>query len=207
MGYRFSAPPNWPAPPSADWLPPEGWKPDASWPATPEGWNFWVEDPGFAGPPSTARTAAEGGVVTLAPKQNRMREQLHQLFAHELEPDEELRWYSVVFEYKAPALIVGLFSWSILLPIFGPLIALILRRPWDVGITSERVLFGHDQYGLSQKKGSSPLTAVPLRDVTVVRKGRKGGKLLVANPAHGLPARFTLVRGRNIDELEAILRR
>jgi hypothetical protein len=49
MGYRFKTPPNWPAPPSADWLPPEGWRPDASWGPAPDGWGFWVEDPGFAG--------------------------------------------------------------------------------------------------------------------------------------------------------------
>jgi hypothetical protein len=58
MGYRFNTPPNWPAPPSPDWLPPEGWQADAAWGPAPDGWNFWVEDPTFAGQPSETGAAA-----------------------------------------------------------------------------------------------------------------------------------------------------
>ena len=52
MGYRYSSPSNWPAPPSADWVPPQGWSPDPSWGPAPKGWNFWVSDP----PTPTAAT-------------------------------------------------------------------------------------------------------------------------------------------------------
>jgi hypothetical protein len=58
MGYRFNTPPNWPAPASPDWLPPAGWKADAAWGPAPDGWNFWVEDPTFAGQPSAAEAPA-----------------------------------------------------------------------------------------------------------------------------------------------------
>ena len=43
--YRFSAPPNWPPPPSSGWTPPPGWSPDPSWPTPPVGWQFWTLDP------------------------------------------------------------------------------------------------------------------------------------------------------------------
>jgi PASTA domain len=63
MGYRFNTPPNWPAPASPDWLPPKGWKADASWGPAPDGWNFWVEDPTFAGQPSVAGAVAAPAVA------------------------------------------------------------------------------------------------------------------------------------------------
>lgn len=204
MGYRYNSPPNWPAPPSRDWLPPEGWAPDPSWPAAPAGWNFWVEDPGFAGPPSGVATAARPVAQTVAPKENRLRAQLHEALAAELQPGEELRWFGVVYQYRAPRFVVGLFAWSILLPILGPLIATILRRPWSVGVTSERVFFGHF-LGLQVTKGPIPMISVPLAGIAVVRKGRRTGTLVVTAPPEGLPANFTLIRGSNIDELEALL--
>lgn len=192
MGYRYNSPPTWPAPPSSEWVPPQGWKPDATWPPAPDGWNFWLEDPDFVGPPAAA---------TPAPRQNRIRERLHTLMLEQLEPDEELRWYSVVYEYKAPPFIVGLFAWSILLPMIGPLIAMLLRRPWYVGVTNRRVIFFHDH----SKTKDVPTIGVPLGTVSTLRKGRKTGKLLVAGPPDPLPEKFTLFRGPNIDELEALL--
>lgn len=69
MGYRFNAPPNWPAPPSGDWLPPAGWKPDVSWGPAPDGWDFWVEDPGFA----DQRFAGSAAVASAAPGRGRRR--------------------------------------------------------------------------------------------------------------------------------------
>jgi hypothetical protein len=45
MGYRYNSPPNWPEPPSPEWMPPQGWRPDSSWSPAPEGWNFWTWDP------------------------------------------------------------------------------------------------------------------------------------------------------------------
>ena len=87
-----------------------------------------MEDPGFSGPPSAVMTAARPTAPTAAPKQNRLREQLRQSLAQDLGDGEELRWYGIAYQYKAPAFLVGLFAWSILLPIIGPLVAMILRR-------------------------------------------------------------------------------
>lgn len=44
MALIFNPPPNWPAPPTKDWVPQPGWQPDPSWGEAPEGWNFWVEE-------------------------------------------------------------------------------------------------------------------------------------------------------------------
>lgn len=41
-GWRYNSPPNWPPPPSADWIPPVGWRSDPSWGPAPDGWNFWL---------------------------------------------------------------------------------------------------------------------------------------------------------------------
>jgi hypothetical protein len=201
MGYRYNSPPNWPAPPSADWLPPDGWKPDPAWPPAPDGWNFWVEDPTFTGPSGGVLTAARPVVL----KENRFRAQLHQTLAAELKPGEELRWFTVAYQYKAPRFIVGLFGWSILLPMIGPLIAMALRRPWSVGVTSQRVLLGHYEYQAQSKRHPVPLTTVPLGDVTVLRKGHKAGVLVLARRAGELPATLRLQRGRDAGELEALL--
>ncbi|MBB2941050.1 hypothetical protein FB565_000754 [Actinoplanes lutulentus] len=43
MGFRFNAPPNWPAPPQG-WTPPPGWAPDPVWGPPPPGWQLWVEE-------------------------------------------------------------------------------------------------------------------------------------------------------------------
>ena len=58
-GWKYNSPPNWPAPPSADWRPVEGWKPDPSWPAPPNGWEFWVRDVPPAQVPPSAPDSAE----------------------------------------------------------------------------------------------------------------------------------------------------
>ncbi|WP_146192406.1 hypothetical protein [Cellulomonas sp. WB94] len=44
---RYNAPPSWPSPP-VGWEPPAGWQPELAWPAAPEGWSFWVPEPGEA---------------------------------------------------------------------------------------------------------------------------------------------------------------
>lgn len=201
MGYRYCSPPNWPPPPTADWLPPDGWKPDPAWPPAPDGWSFWVEDPGFTGSAGGVATAVRATPV----KENRARAQLRQQFTASLEPGEELRWFTVTYQYKAPRFIVGLFAWSIVLPLIGPLVAMILRRPWSLGVTSTRVLVGPFQYGLGNKDKAGELRSVPLSDVAVLRKGRTTGNLIVTNPVEGLPTTFTLQRGKNVDELEALL--
>ncbi len=46
-GYRFNAPPNWPATPPG-WTPPPGWHPDPAWGPPPRDWPFWVPQ----GPPA-----------------------------------------------------------------------------------------------------------------------------------------------------------
>lgn len=63
-GFRFNAPPGWPAPPHG-WVPPEGWVPDSSWPAAPPGWAFWV--PNETAPPPTPREPPRQAPALRAP--------------------------------------------------------------------------------------------------------------------------------------------
>ena len=53
MGFRFNAPPNWPAPP-VGWVPPAGWQSDPSWGPAPDGWQFWIDDTPAARPSPVA---------------------------------------------------------------------------------------------------------------------------------------------------------
>lgn len=48
MALIFNPPPNWPAPPTKDWIPQPGWQPDPAWGEAPEGWDFWVEESDLA---------------------------------------------------------------------------------------------------------------------------------------------------------------
>ena len=118
-----------------------------------------------------------------------------------LDPHEEVRWSSAVTQFKAPAPVMFLLSWSLLLPMFGPLIALALTKLWYVGITPERVLFGH----VARPYVPEPtgVITVPLADVTVGR--RHHGELLVANPPAGSPRAFRLARGVDLDKVAALL--
>jgi hypothetical protein len=63
MGYRFNPPPNWPPPPTPEWVPPDGWRADRTWGPAPEGWAFWVEDGGAGGvrPRGAAQAPGPGG--------------------------------------------------------------------------------------------------------------------------------------------------
>jgi hypothetical protein len=165
-----------------------------------------VEDPAFTNPPGGVTTAARPAVQTAPVKENRVRAELHQTLAAELGPGEELRWFTVAYQYKAPRFVVGLFGWSILLPILGPLIAMVLRRPWTVGVTSSRIMFEPFEYGLGNKKASARgFVSVPLGDVTAVRKGRRAGLLVLARHEEGLPTTLRLQRGNDIDGLEPLL--
>ena len=94
-----------------------------------------------------------------------------------------------------------LLSWSLLLPIFGPLVAMALTKLWCVGITPERVLFGH--VARPYVPDPTGVIAVPLGDVTVGR--RHQGELLVANLPAGLPRAFRLARGVDLDKVTALL--
>jgi Meiotically up-regulated gene 113/Domain of unknown function (DUF4041) len=42
VGWRYNSPPNWPPPPSNDWIPPIGWRSDPAWGPPPPNWQFWV---------------------------------------------------------------------------------------------------------------------------------------------------------------------
>lgn len=44
MSARFNPPPNWPEPPSDEWVPPEGFRPPYTWGPVPSGWRLWVDD-------------------------------------------------------------------------------------------------------------------------------------------------------------------
>ncbi len=126
-----------------------------------------------------------------------IREALNQ----NLKPHEELRWFGAVTRFKAPAPVMFLLSWSLLLPMFGPLIALAMTKLWYVGITPERVLFGH--VARPYVPDPAGVIAVPLADVAVGR--RHHGELLVANPPAGLPRAFRLARGVDLDKVAALL--
>lgn len=49
--WCYKSPPNWPAPPSAEWTPPDGWQPDPTWELAPDGWQFWVPAREIGAPP------------------------------------------------------------------------------------------------------------------------------------------------------------
>jgi Domain of unknown function (DUF4041)/Meiotically up-regulated gene 113 len=55
-GWRFNAPPGWPAVPPG-WTPPPGWLADPSWPAAPPGWDFWSQAPQMPSPQSPGADA------------------------------------------------------------------------------------------------------------------------------------------------------
>ncbi len=118
-----------------------------------------------------------------------------------LNPHEEVRWSAAVTHFKAPAPVMFLLGWSLLLPMFGPLVAMALTKFWYVGITPERVLFGH----VARPFVPDPtgVIAVPLGDVTVGR--RHHGELLIANPPAGVPRAFRLARGFDLDMVAALL--
>lgn len=120
-----------------------------------------------------------------------------------LEPNEELRWFDNVRQFRAPAPVRFLLSWGVLLPLFGSLLMLLLVRNWYVGITPKRVLFGHIKYPLVPDPNG--VIAVQLGDVTVRRRGKSGGDLIVANSKEGLPGKFRLPKGIDIDKLQASL--
>ena len=76
---RYNPPPTWPSPPIG-WEPPAGWQPELEWPAAPDGWTFWMPEPGeavvppvgFADPtvpawdPRSVRGAAAATLTTAA---------------------------------------------------------------------------------------------------------------------------------------------
>ena len=137
---------------------------------------------------------------------NRMqafRDSMSEALKPNLEPDEELLWFNLVKQLKAPSPVRFLLSWSIILPIGGPMLAMALEKNWYVGITPRRVLFGRMSMGL--KPDPSGVVAIPLADVTAGRRARGGGDLFVAAPTHGLPPVFRLAQGIDIAELQALL--
>lgn len=134
---------------------------------------------------------------------NRYRELMREALKPNLEPDEELRWFGAVTQFRAPAAVRFLLSWSILLPMFGPLVAMFLQTQWYVGITPGRVLFGRIKRPFQPVP--SGVIAVPLVDVTVAPRGRSGADLLVANPKGGLPRKLRLPKGIDIERVQALL--
>jgi Short C-terminal domain len=56
MAYRFNPPPGWQV--ADGFTPGNDWRPDPSWPAAPEGWEFWVAVPDAPPPPPPSPPAA-----------------------------------------------------------------------------------------------------------------------------------------------------
>jgi len=143
--------------------------------------------------------ASQGGTAA----RNQPRELIQKALVQNLEPDEKLVWFSVVKQFRAPAVLRFLLSWSIVLPIGGPVLAMFLEANWYVGVTPRRAIFGPIKRPF--QPDPSGAVAVPRGDVTVHRIGRSGGELIVAGPKTGLPRKFRLTKGKNIDDLLALL--
>ena len=149
--------------------------------------------------PARSGKASQGATVM----SNQPRELIHEALVQNLEPDEKLLWFSVVKQLRGPAVLRFLLSWSIVLPIGGPVVAMFLESNWYVGVTPKRVIFGRIKRPF--QPDPSGAVAVPRGDVTVHRRGKSGGDLFVAGPKTGLPSKFRLIKGRNIDDLLALL--
>jgi hypothetical protein len=134
---------------------------------------------------------------------NRILESIRDALKQNLESDEELRWFGSVTQLRAPAPVRFLLSWGVLLPIFGGLVMLALEKRWYVGITGKRVLFGRMKY--QNKPDPNGVIAVQLGDITVSRRGQSGGDLIVANSKDGLPSKFRLPKGTDIDKVQVFL--
>jgi len=130
--------------------------------------------------------------VYLRANPSRPRELIREALEANLEPDEELRWFSIVKQFRLPAPL----RWH-------PWLQLFAVKHWYVGITPERVLFGRVKF--AGEPDPSGVITVPVADVTVGRRGQSGGELLVANPKGGLPRELRLADGLDIDELEEAL--
>lgn len=79
MGRRFVVPPGWPVPP-AGWLPPQDWRPDPAWGSAPDGWQFWVDDPGPGQrQPLTAGGRSAVGKVPVFGARSKVRELAEEL--------------------------------------------------------------------------------------------------------------------------------
>ncbi|HEX6887167.1 MAG TPA: SHOCT domain-containing protein [Candidatus Nanopelagicales bacterium] len=61
MAYRFNPPPGWDVP--SGFSPGEGWAPDPTWPAAPEGWEFWLAEPVAPPPPPGPAASATAGAT------------------------------------------------------------------------------------------------------------------------------------------------
>lgn len=70
MGYRFNPPPGWAV--AAGFTPPEGWQPDPSWPAAPDGWQFWLPEVPPAPPPAAPGPQAAGSMASASAKASGM---------------------------------------------------------------------------------------------------------------------------------------
>jgi hypothetical protein len=56
MAYRFNPPPGWQV--ADGFTPGNDWRPDPTWPAAPDGWEFWVAVPDAPPPPPPSPPAA-----------------------------------------------------------------------------------------------------------------------------------------------------
>jgi hypothetical protein len=161
-------------------------------------------DPVEARATAQAAAARPAGAAQRGPAaRNQPRDLMQQALVQNLEPDEKLVWFSVVKHLRGPAVLRFLLSWSIVLPIGGPVVAMFLESNWYVGVTPERVIFGRIKRPFLPEPSGA--VSVPRCDVTVRRRGRSGGDLIVAGPRTGLPAKFRLIKGKNVDELLALL--
>jgi len=100
--------------------------------------------------------------VYLRANPSRPRELIREALEANLEPDEELRWFSIVKQFRLPAPL----RWH-------PWLQLFAVKHWYVGITPERVLFGRVKF--AGEPDPSGVITVPVADVTVGRRGQSGG--------------------------------
>ncbi|MGB8020737.1 MAG: SHOCT domain-containing protein [Candidatus Nanopelagicales bacterium] len=53
MAHRFNPPPGWQVPDG--FTPDRDWRPDPTWPAAPDGWDFWLPEPSAGTPPTASQ--------------------------------------------------------------------------------------------------------------------------------------------------------
>jgi len=195
---------------------PAGWYPDPTGRHERRYWDgaAWTDhvvnggtqslDPVEARATAQAAAARPAGAAQRGPAaRNQPRDLMQQALVQNLEPDEKLLWSSVVKQLRGPAVLRFLLSWSIVLPIGGPVVAMFLESNWYVGVTPKRVIFGRIKRPFLPDPSGA--VSVPRGEVTVQRRGRNGGDLLIAGPRAKLPAKFRLMKGKNVDELLALL--
>ena len=124
-----------------------------------------------------------------------LSENIRSTLGPHLEPGEEIRACIAAAELRGPAALRFFLSWVLLENVVGTS----LMRVWWVAITPRRVLLGRPNLATKAPYPLLQFASVALTDVTIHRRGRYGGNLLVANAGEGLPTQLRLSGGGYCD--------